>query len=669
MILLRPLMILALAAGFTPLSAYAQAGPSAAEIKASNERELNSELLRSALRRIASRPTDVDALVDAGNAALALQDANAALNFFTRANGLQPNDGRIKLGLATASVRTENPFEALRYFDEAVKLGISDRTAAADRAVAFDLLGNFDRAQQDYALARTADNSEALAIKQAVSLSLSGKAKEADAMLLPYLQNNSGEAWRARAFMLAARGDTRESVRVTQGFMDPNSASRFEPFLRKMPELTGAQQAAAIYFGHFPARNIGRDSPEIRDTASRYAAADPQPKGNNRLIPAGKPLGKNEAAPVQAAATSPAAAATVPSISPAAAAPKVATLPANNRSGAITSAAGGSFKNDVARTRILAAEQAANSLSLVQTPPPFGSAPGTQGGNIAAVGPSNGRLILPRMPVIQNGVAVRTNDAAPAAPQAAPAANTQNALPQAAEVAPSIAASPLPSTAASPPAPIAASAPSTDSVPSVDNFQPKLAQAEIPAPAPAQLPAAPPVESSPVGNAPTLAAPPSVASEKPADVPKSFDLGAIVDAIEVPASEKKPSVTPVDLSKIKVASAPPPNPKPAVKPAEPAKSKDTKSPAETYPARTWVQIATGEVSAFKGDMRRHTGKNPDLFKGMAGWSSPWKNLNRLVIGPFDDLKAARKWESDFRAAGGDGFVWQSGDGTVVEKLK
>ena len=60
-------------------------------------------------------------------------------------------------------VRTENPFEALRLFDNAVKLGVSERSIAADRALAFDLLGNFARAQQDYRLARSASSSSDLA--------------------------------------------------------------------------------------------------------------------------------------------------------------------------------------------------------------------------------------------------------------------------------------------------------------------------------------------------------------------------------------------------------------------------------------------------------------------------------------------------------------------------
>jgi tetratricopeptide (TPR) repeat protein len=131
--------------------------------------------LRDAMRRISFNPSDADALADAGNAALLLGDANAALNFFTRANALRPNNSRIVAGLATATVRTENPFEALRLFDDAVRLGADQRSIAADRALAFDLLGNFGRAQQDYQLARTVASSDDIIIRQAVSLSLAGQ--------------------------------------------------------------------------------------------------------------------------------------------------------------------------------------------------------------------------------------------------------------------------------------------------------------------------------------------------------------------------------------------------------------------------------------------------------------------------------------------------------------
>lgn len=492
----------AMVPGAMPAAAQAQVQEdrgAAADIAAVNALDSNSELLRGAIRRIASNPRDADALTDAGYAALALDDGNAALNFFIRADGLRPNSGRIKLGLAAAHLRTENPFDALRLFDEAVKLGIAERMVAADRGLAFDLLGNFARAQQDYALASSVDRSDSLLVKRAVSLSLSGKASEADALLTPLLRRNVREAWRARAFTLAARGDYDQSLRVTRGFMDIRSAMKFEPFLRRMPDLTPAQQVAAIHFGHFPARGIGRDSAAVRSVA----AADSRPNSggeSGRLIPSGKPLG-----PPPGAA-------------------------------------------DAADAKVVAVQNPPVPAPTVQAPP------------------------------VQ---------------------------------APSVPAPPV-----------------------------RISVAQ-----------SPPIQSAPIQSAP------------------AFDLGAVVSGIEIPESEQRQAFIPVDLSKIKPAGdAKPAPPPPSVKPP-PAKPEKKETPADKYPARYWVQIATGQETAFRADMRRFSGKYPALFKAVQAWASPWGQADRLLVGPFDDAKAARKWDADYRKAGGDGFVWQSAGGTVVEKLK
>jgi len=577
----------------------AQSGPSAEEIRASTERERNAGLLRSAVRRIARRPTDSDALMDAGNASLALGDAKAALNFFTRANTLRPNSGRIKLGLATANVRSENPFEALRLFDEAVKLGISQRAIAADRALAFDLLGNFTLAQRDYTLARSADRSDKLLIRHAISLSLSGDTNAADGMLVPLLQRNVGEAWRARAFILAARGDYRESVKVTQGFMDARSARNFAPYLRRMPELTGAQQAAAIHLGHFPARNIGRDSDAVRRVASRTPVAA-APTGAGRLIPSGTPLGQKVAItnPEQAASVKPA---------------NAVTKSVNVRSAG--RGRKGSFLNDVARTRILAAEKAAASLSLIPPPPPF-SGPASVPQTTVAAAPSSGRLILPRMPVS------RRPSTLPTGRPATPSIIFKPAVEENPKV--TVRANPL---VISPVQPASSNvATKTGSVPVISDFS----------------------------------APPKKAEPAPSPKPREFDLGAVVGSIKIPESEQKTTVTPVDLNSIK----PPVVAKTKTKVNTPEKSSQLQ-----YPARNWVQIATGGESRFKGDLRNFARKYPKLFKGLSGWSSPWSKSHRLVVGPFDSLKAARSWEARFRKAGGDGFVWQSPKGRAVKKLK
>jgi len=122
-------------------------------------------------------------------------------------------------------------------------------------------------------------------------------------------------------------------------------------------------------------------------------------------------------------------------------------------------------------------------------------------------------------------------------------------------------------------------------------------------------------------------------------------------------------VVPVDLDEIEPAK---PKPKIVAKPVEktPVKPKEPE-----HPKRYWVQIATGSnLNALKFDYRRLTKKHPDLFKGQKGWTSPWGQTRRMVIGPFDDFKAAKAFEADYRKDGGDGFAWASADGVEVNEL-
>lgn len=554
--------------------------------------------LRAAMRRISFNPSDADALADAGNASLLLGDANAALNFFTRANAIRPNNSRIVSGLAIATVRTENPFEALRLFDDAVRLGASERSIAADRALAFDLLGNFGRAQQDYQLARTAASSDDIIIRQAVSLSLAGQKEQADAMLVPLLQRNSPTAWRARAFMLAARGELRESNKVAQGFMDAESAQKMERFFRLMPNLTGAQQAAAIHLGHFPtSQSVGRDSEQVRRVAATLPQTPVAP-AENRLIPSGAPLG-----------------------------PK-ATKARDAKSEA---------------KPLSKPDRKAQARAEVQ----------------AAVANIPDALKLPKTDTARLGTAAAR--AAVADAQSARITNVaNNALPAPETARPLV-------RVALPPATLAAG---TATVPTTPRPEPVVAKVEPAATAavttptaqePVTLAAATPPAQPVVNMAAATAVPASTASA-------GFSLADIVGAIEIPESEQRPSEIPVDLKKLK-----PVTPKVAADVSKAAKI-DPKAAAKAKleaanPARIWVQIATGEASGLGFDYRKLTKNNPILFKAQKPWTSPWGKTARLLVGPFADVKAAKKWEGDFKKAGGDAFMWKSEIGVPVDALK
>ncbi len=669
--------------------------------------------LREALRRIALQPNDVYALTDAGNAALQLDDGNAALNFFSRANALQPSNGRIKAGLAAATVRTENPFEALRLFDEAVKLGISERSIAADRAMAFDLLGNFDRAQQDYQLARTGSSSEELLVKQAISMSLAGRKNDADAMLVPLLKKDNPSAWRARAFMLAARGDLRESTKVAQGFLDPTSAQRIERYLRLMPQLTGAQQAAAIHLGHFPANNIGRDSDDVRRVAATIPQVTPS-AGDGRLIPSGNPFGPRKVDLKGKPETKQERKAREKAEREAA---KTQTGLARNGSNRPSEKRG--LSTETARARIEEATKASMALVTARDlPVPESVRPAVK----VALPPVTEPVVrvASNTNLSQPGVMPSQNIAAkPVAPVQAPltaspiqspqptiAPSTQAPLPTPVRADPppakpfaSMQPTPAPATSTVAPAPMPsataptfAPAPAPQSPPGQIPNKPAETPSQVNGPgfeslaAPVATPKASPqgpmpdggVVTQPVQQTVSNAAPstPPIASpsETPAEIPATtpvekpaapFDLGAVVGSIEIPEDEQKPSITPVDLKKIrqpvKIAAA-------DIDPKTGQKIKPGTKTANN-PARIWVQIATGNVSAVGYDYKGWVRKKPELFKGREGWSAVWGKTGRLLVGPFATSKEANKWTADFAKAGGKGFVWNSESGTVVEKLK
>lgn len=566
--------------------------------------------LREAMRRIASNTQDSSALIDAGYASLALGDPNAALNFLTKANALRPRDARITAGLGEATVRTENPFEALRLFDDAVRLGIDERKIAFDRGLAFDLLGNFARAQQDYQLARSQGVTDELVIRQAISLSLSGQTNESDAMLDPLLKRGVPEAWRARTFMLGARGDYREASKLAQDFVDPSLLPKTQHYLGLMPKLTGAQQAAALHLGHFPASHqIGHDSEEIKRIAATFPAQGPQAvKGDARLIPSGKPLGapapmkktkeqlKKEKQAAEAAAKEK---------------EKRDKALAKKKADDAKKLASNARRKDDSKPKIPVEAikvkvPEAKPIKVAQAVPPPASDPRPQ-----SVPPA-GVVYLPetaRVPVEQSVVVVT------------PPPAQKNEI-----------------TLFTPGADVG-SAPAS-SGPAPASQQPGF---EVFSQQPSQSPGQPvqTAQSAPFG---------------PADQqPMTIDPGALAGPDEGQVSEVKPAVESVEIA---------PTKPPVIKPLPAA----SKAVAGTE-ARYWVQIATGSESVLKSEFRRLSNKQPEVFSAKQGWTSPWSaKSSRLLVGPFDTLKDAKQWESEFRGGGGDGFAWRNDPGVMVSPL-
>lgn len=609
--------------------------------------------LRDAVRRIAQQPNDSFALTDAGYAAIKLDDYDAAFNFFTKANAIRPSDARIKTGLGVAQVRRENPFEALSLFDEAVRLGANERGFAMDRALAFDLLGNFERAERDYSLAASQGGSDELTLRHAISLSLAGRKDDADRLLIPLLQRDNPEAWRARALMLAARGDSKEAGKIALGFLSEREARRMDGYFRNMTRLTVAQQAAAMHFGHFPVgSNIGEDSDSVRTLANATGARPVSNGGDSRLIPAGEPLGAKVAAvKIATVKTEPPAKAKGKVKKPKSSAADLSTMSAQQA----VDAAGRARVTPIAANQLPVPESARPPVRIALPALTMRKTPAAE---LPAIGPAvlpnagAGVVIGSDQNQQKSAAIAQTQDVrAPiferpiASVQIAEQSSTEQSVAKPElQPQPQPVLEPVLESVKTENRPIGPGFISVDPTPAI------IETKQIDIGTIAAEPAAKPVEVATV--------PAAVTSEK------NFDLGALVESIEVPEDQKRPSVAPVDLRKIRVAAA---KPEMATAKADIA-AKVAKQPASV--PRIFVQIATGADAAGLGyDYRRMAKKFGSLFVSHDGWTSPWGKTKRLLVGPFPDMKAAKKWETDFRKAGGDGFVWQSDKTVEVEKLK
>ncbi|NNE49373.1 MAG: tetratricopeptide repeat protein [Altererythrobacter sp.] len=268
-----------------------------ANAQQSSSREVSQALpsaevqaLRNALQRLARQPQSAQALVDAGDASLALNDYSAAEGFYARALQLSPNSAAAKLGLASVYLKTRQPVKALQMFAEAERAGASVDAILGDWGLAQDLVGNNELAQQSYRTFLARGNDDEVTRRLAISLAIAGQRDEFEAALRPLLARQDLAAFRARAFGLAILGDTDQAARLANQLLPPDLSSRMAPYFEFMPRLTKSQQAAAANLGIFPrAAQIGRDDPQMaslgRDEDPRMARVD------ERLAPRGAPLG------------------------------------------------------------------------------------------------------------------------------------------------------------------------------------------------------------------------------------------------------------------------------------------------------------------------------------------------------------------------------------------
>lgn len=634
----------------------------------------NSEDLQDALRRIARNSNDSSALADAGLAALKLGDTRAAIGFLAKADQIYPNSGRVKAGLAQALLIEENPFGALRYFDEAVKNGAPLRSIATDRGLAYDLIGRNADAQKDYELALRYGDNDKLRSRYAISLGISGNMAKAEEVLNPLLQKSDRDAWRNRAFLLAMNDRKKDANGIARQTMQRRMANAIKPFFDRMPKLTAAQKAAAIHLGHFPAsENIGVDVSSVRYAAnSAVRGGDGADAG---LIPLGEPLGS------------------------AAKKPRVLAMPDTSTRRRPGKTSNSKRRNSKKPIEIVVLDEKAlpNPSSRNSKEKRRVAANSREGRRLlrqaAKDGSSEAQTYLSNL---ENKKKKTIQTAKIEPPKQQPVA--VKAASSSAKTSPIIAQS----TGNIPVAPGFAALSKTTApknatkveVARVDVKQPDLVSSLIERKVAVGNVQPPLKDSAKTIAASSFTKPTKTEPKRLETVTKkpvqlvNFDLANtgravggssvqvaqanvarkpladIMSSISIPDAEKKADIVPVDLESIEPAKK-----KPAVKaePKEVAKKVEPKK--EEHPKRFWVQLATGSnVSALKYDFRRMKKKNNDLFGSMGAWTSPWGKTRRMVIGPFEDLSGAKKFDSAFRKSGGDSFAWVSAKGTKVNKL-
>lgn len=674
----------------------------------------DADRLGDVMRQLGSNPRDVDALVRAGDLSMGLGDLSGAAALFARAEKVNPRDGRVKAGMASILVRSERPGEALRYYGQAESFGLDPKNFAADRGLAYDLIGQQDRAQRDYRVAlRDAPDDETVR-RYALSLGISGKQELALQQLGPLLSKSDRGAWRARAFIMAMNGDVTGAEKIATTMMPRGTAQGLQPFFQRLPTLPASDRAFAVHFG------------EVHSTAARLADA--------RMTPPLGVLGVDPTAPVMMAAV----------------AQPTAVAVADTKKGKRDRRAKSErvqMASAVTRAPVVASVPVRTAVPVAMPPPysqPYVASRPVQ----LAAAPMQMVQAVPQSsyrapnPVVQ--VAPRSTPAAESSVVVAttvPAANVPLRAPVPAAAVARV--EPTPTATGTLPTSIVtqmAAIPVGQARPDPTRAANALAASAAVAPPVAVLPVSVPVrQASTVTPAPGFStgtpapavAPVAVAAVSPPISPpprthavaasEDSILARIVAGLSIPASEldvapmhPAPVVTqaavPVSddadralaeakaeheaeakalaaeklvadkkaAADKKVAARKAIADKKALaekkaaaaeKLAADKEAAEEKRIARANPERIWVQVSTG---ATEGDLPKAwkgaKAKAPTVFGSRGGWTTPWKATNRVLAGPFKTDAEARTFVNQLAKEGVSTFSFTSDAGQVITKL-
>ena len=621
--------------------------------------------LRQQLSDLAANPQSVNELVATGRAALAMGDAQGALGFFTRAQELSANDARVKAGMAAANVRIGRPETALTLFAEAVAAGAPVNDLLGDRGLAYDMIGQTARAQQDYhASLRHRDDAE-VRRRLALSLAISGQREAALRLIEPQIRSGDRAGQRARIMVLALSGDERGASGAAAAALNPQQASALSPFLTRMASLAPGDMAAAANLGRVPAAGAAR-------LATARAEADPAALafagGGASALPARLPVAVADASTPR-------------------------RRPGGVTSNASAPGATAADRNAAARNAGRPQGNWTNASSTMRLPAAAPAASAAVTSNILQPHPHE---------------PLRINEAGLEQPALAGVTRSEPRVSAAriadAEVAPPVVSAParrvqLASAAQPEPDRTNDAQPEVEDEP-VDGAAANLAVwnsgAAPAAPARVQAATPPPARATPVRTEPVRAAPVQnvvrrETSAPAASGPAFSDVVASVSALPVEAPAATPAATaaprqtaPARTTPARSRAATPAATTPAATTPARATNAATRTgsaatrtgtattraanPRTAHPARIWVQLGVSNNRAgFNYEMTRMRRLAPELARQTAH-TAPVGSSHRLLVGPFPTDAAARTFINTLRGKDIQSMAWTSSAGTEVERL-
>jgi hypothetical protein len=700
-----------------PGAATAQDGAATAMMPGGNP---EADRLADAVRRLGASPRDLSALIEAGELSFRLGDATAAAALYKRAEQIDPANGRVKGGIGRILVNGERPGEALRYFDQAQRYGARMADYADDRGLAYDLIGQQERAQRDYRVALQrqlgADEIDEVRRRYALSLGISGQRDAALAQIDGLLRKSDRGAWRARAFILAMTGDVAGANKIATSMMPAGMAGGLSAFFQRLPTLSAADRAFAVHFG------------EVAPTPARLADA--------RLVPALPALAPDPTAPpVQVAAVATpvvaqdrrgsqrserrrgrdrrgtetaAAASTAPAAAPGTDVAATRAVPAATERGSTRTAPRTEVASNRAATAAVAPGAAGGEGSRASSPPPTAAAQAATAGlvprtEVASAGTGAGSYrVAPSSDVAATRSVTPRNDGASGGGVAAPVAaamapRTDVASTPTTATAPSVSAIPgvVPGISTAPARAAVAAPVQTASAGAPARIAPMVRQTvqranpvaprNVPPHAGedsilARIVAGITVPASELGVAPMPGAPPVAAGAGAPDATASLDEAARVAERNAAADEQKRQKLAAKRLADRAAAEKLASDRKAKEAAD-RKAKDAaarkladaeaaaeKKAARAEPARIWVQVAGGPN---EGDLDRAwkaaQGKAAALAGRRAYWT-PLRATNRVVTGPFKTEAEARAMVNTLAKQGLSAFTFTSTAGQKMNRV-